>query len=41
VSKTILTEVVGQGKDALIVDVPEPVIDVLRMTCPGLTIVVD
>ena len=41
VSKTILTEVLGQGLDALIVDVPELVIDVLRVTCPGLMVVVD
>ena len=41
VSKTILTEVIGQGLDALIVDVPEPVIDVLQVTCPGLMVVVD
>jgi hypothetical protein len=41
VSKTIVTEVIGQGFDALIVDVPEPVSDVLRLTCPGLTVVVE
>ena len=41
VSKTILTEVIGQGLDALIVDVPEPVIDALRVTYPGLMVVVD
>jgi hypothetical protein len=39
VSKTIVTEVIGQGLDALIVDVPEPVIDVLRVTCPELIVV--
>ncbi|HEU4927591.1 MAG TPA: hypothetical protein VFT24_11105 [Vicinamibacterales bacterium] len=41
VSKTILTEVIGQGRDALIVDVPKPAIDVLRVACPELTVVVD
>ena len=34
-------KVLGQGRDALIVDVPEPVIDVLRVTCPGVMVVVD
>jgi hypothetical protein len=38
VSKTIVTEVIGQGRDALVIDVPEPVIDVLRVTCPGLMV---
>ena len=40
VSKTILTQVIGRGFDALIVDVPEPVIEVLRMTNPGLIVVI-
>jgi hypothetical protein len=40
VSKTIVTQVIGQGFDALIVDVPKAVIDVLRVTCPGLLVVV-
>lgn len=39
VSKTIVTQVIGQGFDALILDVPEPVIDVLRVTCPDLIVV--
>jgi hypothetical protein len=39
VSKTIVTEMIGRGFDALIVDVPEPVIDVLRVTCPDLIVV--
>ena len=38
VSKTILTQVISRGFDALIVDVPEPVIEVLRGTCPGLIV---
>ncbi len=41
VSKTILTEVIGQGRGALIVDVPEPVIHVLRVTCPESIVVID
>ena len=40
ISKTILMQVTGRGFDALIVDIPEPVIDVLRVTCPGLVVVV-
>jgi hypothetical protein len=40
VSKTILTDLIGRGFDALIVDVPEGVIDVMRVTCPGLIVVV-
>ena len=39
VSKTILTEVIAQGRDALIVDVPDEVIDVLRVTCPDLIVI--
>ena len=40
VSKTILTQVIGRGFDALIVDVPDPVIEVLRITSPGLIMVI-
>jgi len=40
VSKTILTEVIGQGRDALITDVPEQVLEVLRLMCAGLVAVV-
>jgi len=40
VSKTILTQVTGRGFDALIVDVPDPVIEVLRVTCQELIVVV-
>jgi hypothetical protein len=40
VSKTILTQVTGRGFDALIVDVPEPVTELLRVTCQELVVVV-
>lgn len=33
VSKTVLTECIAQGKDALITGVPSPLIDVLPLTC--------
>jgi hypothetical protein len=36
ISKVILTTCTGQGKDALVIGVPPPVIEVLRLTCPGL-----
>jgi hypothetical protein len=36
VSKVVLTVCTSQGKDALITGVPAPVVDVLRLTCPGL-----
>ena len=36
VSKVILTLFTSQGKDALISGVPPKVIEVLRLTCPGL-----
>jgi hypothetical protein len=39
VSKTILTEVIGRGADALVTDVPERVLEVLRVTCPGNLVV--
>ena len=36
VSKIILTMFLAQGRDALIAGVPPPVVEVLRLTCPGL-----
>jgi hypothetical protein len=36
VSKVLLTTCLCQGKEALIVDVPPTVIDVLRLTCPDV-----
>jgi hypothetical protein len=36
VSKVLLTTCNCQGKDAVITDVPAPVIEVLRLTCPEL-----
>jgi hypothetical protein len=38
-SKVILTVCTSQGKDALVTDVPEPVVEVLRLTCQGLLVV--
>jgi len=40
VSKVLLTTFICHGKDALIADVPEAVIDILRLTCPELVVVV-
>jgi len=39
VSKALLTIYISRGKDALITDVPSAVIDVLRLTCPDLLVV--
>jgi hypothetical protein len=39
VSKVILTWLTSQGKDALISDVPDEAVEVLRLTCPGLLVV--
>jgi len=39
VSKVLLTTCICQGKDAVIADVPEPVIEVLQLTCPELVLV--
>jgi len=39
VSKIVLTVCTSRGKDALITDVPAAVLDVLRLTCPGLLVV--
>jgi hypothetical protein len=40
VSKVLLTACLCQGKDALVRDVPDPVIEVLRLTCPEVLVVV-
>ena len=40
VSKVPLTVCTSQGKDALMTDVPSGVIDVLRVVCPELLVVV-
>jgi hypothetical protein len=36
VSKVVLTACMSQGKDALITGVPQPIVDILRLTCPGI-----
>lgn len=41
VSKVPLTVCIGQGKDALLTDVPRAVIDVLRLMCPEMLVVTD
>ena len=38
VSKVILTLYTSVGNDALIVDVPSPVVEILGLTCPELTV---
>jgi hypothetical protein len=38
ISKIILTEYTSQGKDAVVTDVPHAVVEVLRVTCPGLIV---
>ena len=40
VSKVPLTLCTSQGKDALMTDVPSAVIDVLRLVCPELLVVI-
>jgi hypothetical protein len=40
ISKVTLRVCTGQGKAALLTDVPPPVIDVLRLVCPDLVVVV-
>jgi hypothetical protein len=40
VSKVLLTACLCQGRNALVTDVPDPVIEVLRLTCPELLVVV-
>jgi hypothetical protein len=39
VSKVVLTVCTSQGKDALITGVPPAVVEILRLTCPGLVTV--
>jgi hypothetical protein len=41
VSKAILTICTSQGKDAMITDVPGPVINVLRIVCPDILVLID
>jgi hypothetical protein len=41
ISKVPLTVCTSQGKDALITDVPQGVIDVLRRVCPDLVVIQD
>ena len=41
VSKAPLTICTSRGKDALVTDVPRAVIDVLRLVCQELLVVVD
>ena len=41
VSKGILTICTSQGEDALITDVPGPVINLLRTVCPEILVVTD
>jgi hypothetical protein len=38
ISKVILTLCTSQGHDALLIGVPPPVVDTLRLTCPGLVV---
>ena len=38
VSKVVLTMCTSQGKDAVILDVPPDVVDVLRLACPDLVV---
>jgi hypothetical protein len=41
VSKAPLTTCTSRGKDAVVTDVPQAVIDVLRLVCQELLVVVD
>lgn len=41
VSKVLLTVYTAVGKDALITDVPPAVVDILRVVCPQLLVVID
>jgi len=41
VSKVLLTACICRRKAALITDVPQPVVDILRMTCPELLVISD
>jgi hypothetical protein len=38
-SKAILTEVLGEGRDATIGGLPDDVVNVLKLTCPDLVAV--
>jgi hypothetical protein len=38
VSKSLLTHVMGQGRDALITDIDADGIELLRLTCPGVVV---
>jgi hypothetical protein len=38
ISKSVLTYIMGQGKDALITDSPPRAVEVLRLTCPGVVV---
>jgi hypothetical protein len=39
ISKVALTLYTSQGKDALVTGVPAPVVEALRLTCPGLVVI--
>jgi hypothetical protein len=41
ISKSILTHVMGQGKDALITGIAPTGIETLRLTCPGVIVLPD
>ena len=41
VSKVLLTVYTAVGKDALVTDVPPAVVDILRVTCPQLLVVIE
>ena len=36
IAKVVLTLFTSQGRDALVTGVPPPVVETLRLTCPGL-----
>jgi len=38
VTKVVLTACLNQGKDALVTGVPQPVVEILRLTCPAAVI---
>jgi hypothetical protein len=38
ISKVVLTLCTSQGQDALLTGIPAPVVDTLRLTCPGLVV---
>ena len=39
ISKVVLTLCTSQGRDALVTGVPLPVVEALRLTCPGLVVI--